>query len=105
MKTNRSNLKIVCKQPPKLYNMKIFTVTKKQGLSVYLSSSGGKTYFLTTRRLNRLLYSLLKDGMKIDELRRLKPNGDKKTQKTYDSIQYLLKIVDSFIQYELEPSA
>lgn len=84
--------------------MKIFAVNKNNELNLYISNSGGCTYFLTTHRRNEFLWSLLKDGMKIDELRWLKPNGNRKRQRVYGSVQHILKIIDSFFQYDLQIS-
>jgi hypothetical protein len=101
MKANKSNLKIACQHPPKSYNMKIIAANEKSGLNLYLSNSGGSKYYLVTHHRTGLLWSLLKDGMYIEELRRLRPNGDRRTQKIYKSVRHILKVIDSFLQYEL----
>ena len=105
MKANKSDLKIVCQHTPRYYNMKIIAANEKSGLNLYLSNSGGSKYYLITHRWNGLLWSLLKDGMYIEELRRLRPNGDRRTQKTYKSVRHILKVIDSFLQYEFKLTA
>jgi hypothetical protein len=94
MKANR--------HPPKCYNMKVFAVNEKSGLSLYLSNSGGSKYYLMTYRQNGLLWSLLKDGKSLDELRLLRPNSNRRMQTIYKSVRHILRVVDSYLQYEFE---
>lgn len=97
MKANR--------HPPKCYQIKVFAVNEKSGLSLYLSNSGGSKYYLMTYRRNGLLWSLLKDGKSLDELRLLRPNCDRRMQTIYKSVRHILKVVDSYLQYEFESMA
>jgi len=47
-----------------------------------------------------LLYQLLRDGMRVDDLRRMKPSRNPSRQKTYHYAQHLLKLVDTYLKYE-----
>ena len=70
------------------------------GLDLYLGNAGTPAQFLLTRRPNGLLYLLLRDGMRVDDLRRLKPSRNPSRQKTYHYAQHLLKLVDTYLKYE-----
>jgi hypothetical protein len=105
MKKGKSDLGI-SQHYPKYHNLKLFAVNEKEGqLDLYLSFSGGSMSYLTSHRYSGLLWLLLKDGTNLDQLRRLKPSDSPRTQKTYETVQHLLKIVDSFLQFEYEFTA
>jgi len=70
------------------------------GLELYLGDAGMPTQFLTTRRRNGLLYLLLRDGIHVDDLRRLKPSRNPSRQKIYHYAQNLLKLIDTYLKYE-----
>ena len=70
------------------------------GLDVFLNAGSGKHY-ITTRRPSGLLWSRLRNGISIGELRRTKPYASRKEQKYYKSTRYLLRIVDDYIDYKL----
>ena len=70
------------------------------GLDLYLGNAGTPAQFLLTRRPNGLLYQLLCDGMRVDDLRRLKPSRNPSRQKTYHYARHLLKLVDTYLKYE-----
>ena len=71
------------------------------GLNIYLGNAGTPAQFLITRRPNGLLYQLLCDGMRVDDLRRMKPSRNPSRQKTYHYAQHLLKLVDTYLKYEV----
>lgn len=73
---------------------------KRNGFTVYLEISGHREYVKTYRH-NGLLYSLLKDGVALDDLKRWKPfrEGMGRTTKygatqLYDSVRHLIDIID-----------
>jgi len=70
------------------------------GLDLYLGNAGIPAQLLLTRRPNGLLYQLLCDGMRVDDLRRLKPSRNRSRQKTYHYARQLLKLVDIYMKYE-----
>ncbi|GHU51438.1 hypothetical protein FACS1894127_7760 [Clostridia bacterium] len=52
------------------------------GLNIYISN-GGKEYYLSTRRPCGLLWTKLKDGVTLGELKRIKPGYTRAGQKYY----------------------
>lgn len=83
-------------------NLKVFAVNNNSKLDIYLRNSDGSKQYLMTHRSNSILWSLLKgDGMYIDELRRLKLKGPRRMQKSYSSVQHLIKVIGSFCQYDI----
>ena len=81
-------------------NLTLYARNGSAGLELYLGNAGTPTRFLTTRRPCGLLYLLLCDGMRVDDLRRMKPSRSRSSQKTYHYAQHLLKLVDTYLQYE-----
>jgi hypothetical protein len=55
------------------------------GLDVYLLDGSGNQRHITTRRPNGMLWSKLKDGVTLHELRRYKPRHTRFDQQYYHS--------------------
>ncbi|GHV37273.1 hypothetical protein FACS1894187_13580 [Synergistales bacterium] len=70
------------------------------GLDVYIDMEG-KEYYVTTRRTNGLLWTRLKDGITIGELKRIRPSRSHAEQKYYHCSCYLLKLTNDYIKYDL----
>ena len=79
---------------------RLYAQSGNRGLDIYLVINGTEHY-LTTRRPNNQIWSKLKDGTTLEELRRYKPKKSKAEQKYYHSINHMLKITDDYIKYEL----
>ena len=69
------------------------------GLDVYLLISG-QAHYVTTKRPHGMLWTRLKDGATIGELKRMRSNGSRKSDHYHRSLQHLLKVVDEYIEYE-----
>jgi len=81
-------------------NLMLYARNGSSGLDLYLGNAGTPAKFLLSRRPNGLLYLLLCDGMRVDDLRRLKPSRNRSRQKIYHYAQQLLKHVDTYLKYE-----
>ena len=81
-------------------NVRIFTQNGRNGLDIYIDISG-KIHYLASRRRSGLVYQMLKDGMTVGELNRIKPSGSRPGQKKYHYVQHLLRILEDFFQYDL----
>lgn len=79
---------------------------ENDGFHIYLDFSGQREYLMTHRH-NGLLYSLLKDGVTLGELRRWR-NGDiagkikrsprySGSAKLTNMVEYLLVVIDDYI--------
>jgi hypothetical protein len=53
--------------------MRVYAENGSYGLDIYLDISGKKCFLIKHRRSNGLMYQMLKDGMSIAELRKVKP--------------------------------
>ncbi|MDR1639693.1 MAG: hypothetical protein LBT59_08370 [Clostridiales bacterium] len=73
----------------------IQAVSSKTGLDIYLNFEGTHL-FLTSHSKDNRLYSLLKDGMTIRDLSKIK-STDKRRWVNY-SAAHLLKIVDGYFE-------
>ena len=81
-------------------NLEVRAQRGKNGLDIYLVVAG-IGHYITTRRSNGPLWSSLKEGMRLRDLKRFKPGYTRREQKIYKSTQYFLKVVDDFIKYEI----
>jgi hypothetical protein len=69
----------------------------ENGLNIYLDT--GKTmHFITSCRLNDLVYNKLRSGTTLGELKRAKSYNTRIGQKYYNSARYILKLADNFIK-------
>ena len=82
-------------------NMILRAVNGKNGLDFYLRTSSGQEHYLVTFKPNGLLWQKLRSGVTLGELRRLKPRSARTEQKYFNSTRHLLKVADSFIEYDL----
>ena len=92
-------------------NIKVFAVNdgNNPGFSIILEFSGQRE-FLLHHKHNGLLYNLLKDGIRLEELRRHKPKGSSSLSPYYHGIQrsrstklnsmvsHLLTVIDTYIE-------
>jgi len=81
-----------------MYTIRVYN--GEHGMDLYIEV-GGKENYIATRRPNGLLYSRLKDGITIGELRRYKPRQGRFDKKFYKSKSHLLKLVDDYLEYDL----
>ena len=72
----------------------------ENGLNIFLIVHGMEHY-ICTRRRNGLFYSRIANGISLGELYRIKPNHTRSGQKYYHYVQYLIKIVEDYIKYDL----
>jgi hypothetical protein len=72
----------------------------ERGLDIYLRIDSNEHY-ITTHRPNGLLWTKIKSGISLGELKRVKPKYTRMEQKYYHYSRYLLKVVDDYIQYDL----
>lgn len=90
-------------------NVKVYSVNNgtDKGFSVYLDFSG-QLEFLMTRRHNGLLYSVLKDGVVLDELRRwsigkarlssgINPWSSSGSMELSKVVKHLLMVIDDYL--------
>lgn len=90
-------------------NVKVYAVNNgtDKGFSVYLDFSG-QLEFLMTRRHNGLLFSVLKDGVAVDELRRwslgktrlssrINPWSSSGTMELNKIVKHLLMVIDDYL--------
>ena len=91
-KNNNSNGK---KGIPKYRNAELIARNINNRLLYFVRYPGGRLYCVGSRKRSGLLYMLLKDGVKLDELRRLKPSRGVRGDKIYNGIRYLLKKIDA----------
>ena len=85
-----------------LRNVRIFAVNNgnKAGFNIYLDFSGQRE-FLTYHRHNGLLYGLLKDGVRADDLRRSAPSRGRggnrlRGRRLRGTLSHLLLVVDDY---------
>lgn len=92
-------------------NIEVFAVndSKKPGFDIFLEFSGQRV-FLTHHRHSGLLYQLIEDGMRLDELHRFKPiwshSHSKYTRKKKNQrstrlekmVKFLLSTIDEYIK-------
>lgn len=84
------------------HDLKIQAVSESSKLIIYLHYPNGSRRFIMSHRWNPSLWALLKvEGANIDDLRRLKPKRSRSHHSLYDSVQYLLKIIESYFEYEI----
>ena len=71
------------------------------GLDVFLNN-GHESHYITTRRPSGLLWTRLKDGVNLHDLKRTKPRSKRREeQKYYERTRHLIRVVDEFITHEL----
>lgn len=75
----------------------------KDGFHIFLEFSGRREYLMTHRH-NGLLYNYLKDGVDLDDLRRLTPGkigrdvtGKYGAGQLYEKVRHLIAIIDAYI--------
>lgn len=89
----------------KIRNVRIIAINNGilDGFNIYLDFSGQRE-FLMHHRHNGLLYALLKDGIRADELRRWSPavgrgsRGRAATDQLKGMVSHLLLVVDDYIR-------
>lgn len=78
----------------------------RKKFDIYLDFSGQQEY-LTTHRYNRPLYNLLKEGTRVDALRRWKvaksKAHDSRKESLDGSVKHLLSVVDDYIRQRSLP--
>ena len=90
-------------------NILVYAVNNgsKEGFNIYLAFSGQREY-LVTHRHNGLLYGMLKDGIRLEDMRReareMRPAaagwrraGAAKATKLRNSMRYLLEAIDEYV--------
>lgn len=81
-------------------NVRVFAENNgnKDGFSIYLNFSGQQE-FVVYHRHNALLYSLLCDGVYLDDLRRWKPKASKRqvNRQLVNLVSHSLKVIDDYI--------
>ena len=90
-------------------NVKVYSenVANTPGFNIILDMSG-KREFLMYHRHNGLLYQLLENGIRLEELSRWKPTkqASRREQqaqtKVFNMKSYLLKVIDHFLTEEYE---
>ncbi|MBQ9521064.1 MAG: hypothetical protein IJR72_00660 [Oscillospiraceae bacterium] len=81
-----------------LRNVRVFATNRdnRDGFNIYLDFSGQRE-FLFTHRHNGLLYNLLKDGVRTEDLRRWTPRrGTASGQRLQGMVSHLLTVVDDY---------
>ena len=92
-------------------NIKVFAVNNgsNAGFNIILDFSGQRE-FLLHHKHNGLLYNLLKDGVRLEELRRHKPKGSsshsqhyhgiqrRSSTKLYGMVSHLLAVIDTYME-------
>ena len=71
------------------------------GLDILITREN-KEYYLATHRSKGLLWTRLRDGVTLGELRRIKPTRTKVGHKYHHYLHYILKLVDDFIKFEFK---
>ncbi|MBR3586970.1 MAG: hypothetical protein IKO00_13175 [Oscillospiraceae bacterium] len=61
---------------------------------IYLELPGGRMEWLMMHRHNALLFNLLKDGIRLSELRKVRRFSG-------DMVKYVLRVIDEYIEEEL----
>lgn len=76
---------------------------RKSGFSIYLDFSGRREYLMHHRH-NGLLYTLLKDGVAVADVRRMTPAQmkchrvrGKGFSKFYNSVKHLVSVIDDYM--------
>ena len=88
-------------------NVKIYSenVANAVGFNIILDLSG-KREFLMHHRRNGLLYQLLKNGVRLEELRRWKPTKQasrrEQQAKVLNMKNHLIKVIDCYLTEEYE---
>lgn len=81
-----------------LRNVRVFAQNRegRTGFNIYLDFSGQRE-FLFTHRHNGLLYNLLKDGVRTDDLRRWTPRRNTPScRRLQGMVSHLLAVVDAY---------
>ena len=92
-------------------NLSLYAVNRdhKSGFNIYLGYPGGEREYVRTNRHNGLLYGIMKNGVKVEDLNRwltgsakLEGIGDKKSRArsaahVEGSIRQLLKVVNEMV--------
>lgn len=93
-------------------SIKIYAIAAgKEGMGIYMDCSG-KRVFLMGHRYDPRIYRLLKDGIRLDDLKRKQDiykfnvkrrNGGvrRRSQVLENSMKHLVRVADEFIEYEL----
>ena len=73
----------------------------KRGFNIYLDFSGQREYLMSHRH-NGLLFEMLKDGIYLNEMKRMKRgsrSGKVRTcsVKTKNSVEHLLLVIDDYL--------
>lgn len=75
----------------------------KDGFNIFLDFSGQRE-FLMYHRHNGRLFTMLKDGMVVDDARRWKPSkkhvlcgGRNGSAELYDTVNYLISVIDDYL--------
>ena len=75
----------------------------KEGFNIYLDFSGQREYLMYHRH-NGLLYGLLKDGVVVDDVRRLTPSrlgcfrtGRTGSSQIYNVVCHLVSVIDDYM--------
>lgn len=88
-----------------LKNVRVFAKNRegKSGFNIYLDFSGQRE-FLVAHRHSGLLYNLLKDGMRTDDLRRWTPRRRTAScHRLEGMVSHLLAVVDDYaMEREME---
>lgn len=98
-------------------NIKLYArTTRHDVISIYLDCSGRRELLMEHRYVPRL-YGMLKDGIRLEELRRSKDaykfhHGErrgsrrrKRSQTLENSIRYLIRAADDFLEHDINVEA
>lgn len=98
-------------------NIRLTAEKTRGGFHIYMDLSGRRDY-LMTHRSDEVLYGLLKDGIRLEDLRRWKPSdrveahpsifthgerkrvGRHRLEQLSGSVRHLISVADDYIRYE-----
>jgi len=84
-----------------IQNARIIATKKERNLSFYFVLNSGDRHYLMSHSDNQLIWNFYKNGMTIGDMSRLKPQRTPAIQKLIHFNDHLLKVINSFIRYEL----
>jgi hypothetical protein len=102
MKTSKPMLFVHHRPAIAFRSLKILALNENSQLNIYLRYPDGSRRYLMSHRWNSYLWALLKeDGVYISDLFRIQPKRCRHHPNLYDTVQYLLKVIDSYFAHEM----
>ena len=80
----------------KYHDMELVAKNTCGRILFYLRYPGGEERCIGSHKRSGLLYTLLRNGVKVDVLRRVKPSRSVIGKKTYNAVCHLLNTIDSY---------